>query len=155
MGRWMRDGSYQYDDSDISIREAMNETQGQAYDREQRIIASMNEYERKKQRQAEAERDFRIWMRETEDNIVRSKREAEQKERDRELSARKRNADWWRKRSGWARFINKVNGKSKKFEILKEQFEKATDDYEKMSIVSQMERLFPDAVKDYNSGKTR
>ena len=38
MGYWAKDGAYQYDESDIQAREAMNETQGQRYDREQRII---------------------------------------------------------------------------------------------------------------------
>ena len=38
MGYWAKDGSYQYDENDINLRETMNETQGQRYDREQRAI---------------------------------------------------------------------------------------------------------------------
>jgi len=38
MGYYAKDGAYVFDDNDINVREANNETQGQAFDRRQRAI---------------------------------------------------------------------------------------------------------------------
>ena len=45
MGYWAKDGSYQYDENDLKNREKMNETQGQAYERQQKGLAAMKAYE--------------------------------------------------------------------------------------------------------------
>lgn len=54
MGYWAKDGSYQYDESDIQLREAMNETQGQRYDRLNRNISNKPLFTEKEQEQREA-----------------------------------------------------------------------------------------------------
>ena len=55
MGYWAKDGSYQYDESDIQLREAMNETQGQRYDRLNRSVSNKPLFTEKEQEQREAE----------------------------------------------------------------------------------------------------
>ena len=58
MGYWAKDGSYTYDDNDIQSMESMNESQGQRYDRLQRVVINNSSSPFTPQEEAKREEEY-------------------------------------------------------------------------------------------------
>ena len=163
MGYWAKDGSYTRDDSDLELTEAMNESQGAKFDREQRVIAQMEAYEAEEKRKREAdrafgaqvvrdmyERDHQRAMKLEEERIEREK----ENNRDRfgisidlrnpkTLAERRDRANFWKNNSLFAYWVGRITGKNKKFNDLQTQYNKAKTDEERLQIVEEMEKMYP------------
>lgn len=59
------------------------------------------------------------------------------------LEDRMLRANYWRIENGWKTLVNYVNGKSKKYYALLDQFARAKTESERAVIIEQMEKMFP------------
>lgn len=167
MGYYAKDGSYVRDDSDIKFAETRTETQGQAFDRAQRVIAQAEAYEEQEKRAKEAERqmiaDMRYESFQAENRrAVEARREAEAKlERERKqrymrqygvdydmrnpenLDDRRRRANYWRINNNFTLLVDTVIGKNQRFGKLWDAYSAAQTEEERQKIVEKMERLYP------------
>lgn len=163
MGYYAKDGSYVRDAGDMVTRE----TQGQAFEREQRAIEEARQFDRENQEKYDSQKAFEWEVRQN--DIYQRQEEAEQYkvESDRlrreeevrqnlkrygtefdlrnpkDLGDRIARANYWRIQSGWHTLKNVLNGKSKKFMELDSQLRKARTEEERLVIVESMEKLFP------------
>lgn len=167
MGYYAKDGSYVRDDSDIKFAEVMNESQGQQFERKQRIIAQAEAYEAKEKRNREANRALMAEI-EAEALHAESERarknmqelnqriEQERKEKNRrqygvdyslrnpkDLSERRARANFWRLNNNFKLLVDTVVGKNQKFGKLWDQYSKAQTDEERLKIVEKMEKMYP------------
>lgn len=167
MGYYAKDGSYVRDDSDIKVAEAMNETQGQEFERGQRAIAHAEAYEAEEKRRREAERAFASQVRyesfqaEQEKARKRSQQLEQQMKEEEEqanlsrygvnyslrnpnsLDERRARANFWRLNNNFRLLVDTVVGKNQKFSKLWDQYSKATTDEERLAIVTKMEKMYP------------
>ena len=167
MGYWAKDGAYVHDDDDIRSAEAMNESQGQAFDRFQRATAQAEAYEAEQKRKAEAEKDFQAqvnyerWVYENEQakknfSAMEEARKQQRKQENldrygvsydlrnpKDLSERRSRANFWRLNNDFRLFFDIVIGKDKRFGNLWDRYEKAQTDEERLEIVEKMEKLYP------------
>ena len=90
MGQWMRDGSYQYDESDIAVREAMNETQGQYYDRIHRHDRTEKSWLERHNEEVRREREYAQRVEERAETYSRINAARDEEERKRELEQQRK-----------------------------------------------------------------
>ena len=167
MGYYAKDGSYVRDDSDIKFQEVMNESQGQEFDRKQRVIAQGEAYEAEQKRNVEAKRlqDSEIrseaFRAINEDAIRKSKQREEeliqqQKKNNlkqygvdynlrnpKNLDERRQRANFWRINNNFRLLVDTVIGKNYMFGKLWDQYSNAKTDEERQQIVEKMEKLYP------------
>lgn len=161
MGYWAKDGSYQYDDNDL---QEIKSRESEVERAKRREVYSKEEASRKAGIQAQKDYEIFLKRQEYENESKRTKEVMEQLDKAREqeeerknlkrygtdinlrapknLEDRRARANFWRTQSKWSTLINVINGKSKKFDKLWNQYRTATEE-ERQQIVEEMERLFP------------
>ena len=163
MGYYAKDGSYVRDDSDIRFAEVMNESQGQAFDREQRVTAQAEAYEAEEKRRKEAERQYgadlkyQMFINRNREAAETKERIAEERKQENErrygvsfslrnpqsLDERKSRANFWRLNNNFTFFLGVVTGKELRFGKLWDKYNAAKTDEERRQIVEKMEKMYP------------
>lgn len=167
MGYYAKDGSYVRDDSDTKFAEVMNESQGQEFDRGQRVIAQAEAYEAQQKRNKEAEREqiaeirsesFDAWNRGAERVAAQREKELAEQRRQanldrygvdyslrnpKDLSERRSRANFWRLNNNFRLLVDTVIGKNYRFGKLWDQYSKAETEEQRKEIVEKMEKLYP------------
>lgn len=167
MGYWAINGSYQYDEKDLKTKEAMNETQGQAYKRQQAGITAATRYEKEQKRNEQLRKEWEANSKAEEIEIQKNNAKnmqkyysKVQKEQERwqnlqqygvefnlrnpkELEDRRSRANYWRTQNKFYILLNAVNGKSKKFNDLWVKYSISKSEEERLQIIEEMERMFP------------
>lgn len=156
MGYWAKDGSYVREEDDLTSK-----SQYEMWDEQKRSDIAWEEEEKRRKQKEESDKNFRIWIDETDRQIAEDrknridnffKQEEEEKynldptlwlKKPRNLAERRARADYWRTNSAFTLLISKINGKGKKFDKLWDQFSHAKDEGEKKRIVEEMEKLYP------------
>lgn len=165
MGYWAKDGAYVHDDDDA--RAMMHESDGDRWDRLNRMSERAKEEEARRKARQEREREERAENKRAlmEAEFERNRKYSEELERHREakkksenlarygveydlrhpetLSDRRSRANFWRIQNNWSVLKNAINGKSKKFSALWDKYSEAKTDEERLQLVEKMEKLFP------------
>lgn len=167
MGYYAKDGSYVRDDSDITFAETRTETQGQEFERHQRIIAQAEAYEAQEKRNREAERQmisdikyetFQAENRRAAENRKKMEEELVQQRRQENkrrygvdyslrhpenLDERRLRANFWRLNNNFKLLVDTVIGKNQRFSKLWDAYSKAQTEEERQQIVEKMEKMYP------------
>lgn len=167
MGYYAKDGGYVRDDSDIKFAETRTETQGQEFERHQRIIAQAEAYEAQEKRNTEAVRSqvaeikYEAMQAENRRAEQASKEREERLEKERRqenirrygvdydlrhpenLDERRKRANFWRINNNFKLLVDTVIGKNYRFGKLWDAYSKAQTEEERQQIVEKMEKMYP------------